>query len=68
MHISLFKDGPAFGRRLAVGEGKDMKYSSRVMVAAVQNCTLLRNSADLKQSMLHAITLLLPDSQKEAML
>ena len=40
-------------------------YSPKVIVTAVQSCTLLRDSGDLEKQMRHAIRLLLPNQADE---
>ena len=40
-------------------------YSSKLIVTAVQSCTLLRDSGDLEKQMRHAIQLLLPGQARE---
>ena len=60
LHCSLTSDRCPFLQKPAGG-----RYSSKVIVTAVQSCCLLRDAGNLEKQMKHSIQLILPDQASE---
>lgn len=72
LHRSMTSDNHAFKHRSTLqqstsqkAKGAKKEYSSKVIVTAVQSCTLLRDSSDLEKQMRHSVQLLFPQQASE---